>query len=70
VNFTDDRVYPFWHYPDESIIYWDKDRGTHTWKGGVASDCVDYNPGKIVSNFQMSTTSLTIPSVLMKLLFY
>ena len=46
VNFPDDREYPFWYYPDEFIIYWDNDRGLHTWKGGALSDCVDYNEGK------------------------
>lgn len=45
VDFPDDRVYPFWYYPEESIIYWDNDRGNHEWSGTVLSDCVDYNPG-------------------------
>ena len=33
VNFTDDRVYNFWYYQNEAIIYWDEDRGTHVWRG-------------------------------------
>ena len=46
VKFPDDREYPFRFYPDDqSVIYWDKDRGTNVWKGGVQSDCTD--EGKI-----------------------
>ena len=37
VYFTDDKIYKFWYYNREAIIYWDKNKGTHFWKGQLGT---------------------------------
>jgi hypothetical protein len=34
--FPDDRKYFFWYHPDQRIIYWDNDNGSHVWKSPVS----------------------------------
>ncbi len=38
VLFTDDRLYKFWYHNREAIIYWDKNNGTHIWKGQLGTN--------------------------------
>lgn len=37
VTFPDDRLFLLWFYPDLGVIYWDQDKGSKRWRGGVVT---------------------------------